>query len=142
MKTIFVKSNIKMREVSNEYIRYWVEDGILHSEFKQDITLHASLCSKIIELRHEISEGKKQYWCYDFKHVTSMPRDGKEYAEKYGQDYLYASAAIVYNHLQKYIVNIFIAIKNPKIPFKAFTNKEKAVQWLKEIKEKNERANT
>ena len=46
-----------------------------------------------------------------------------------------------YNHLQKYIVNIFIAMKNPTVPFKAFTNKEKAILWLKEIKEKNEKRN-
>jgi hypothetical protein len=128
-----------MKQLENEHVVFWIEDKILYSKFKHEIILNPAVCSEFIRLRHEISAGEKQYWCYDFKHVISMPREGKEYAEQYGQDYLHASAAVVYNHLQKFIVNIFISIKNPKIPFKAFTNKEKAVQWLKEIKERNEK---
>lgn len=133
---------MKEKHIENENVVFWIEDDILFSEFKHDVIINTSLCSEVIRLRHEISAGEKQYWCYDFKHVISMPREGKDYAEKYGQDYLYASAAVVYNHLQKFIVNIFISIKNPKIPFKAFTDKEKAVKWLNEIKRKNEGRNT
>ena len=130
-----------MKKLSNDFVTFWQEDGLLFSEFKHDVILNLNVCSELIRLRHEISADEKQYWCYDFKRVISMPREGKEYAEQYGQDYLHASAAVVYNHLQKYIVNIFIAMKNPTVPFKAFTNKEKAILWLKEIKEKNEKRN-
>ena len=34
--------------------------------------------------------------------------------------------------------NIFISLKNPKIPFKLFIEKEDAVEWLNRIKQKNE----
>ena len=117
--------------LENEFIRFWLDDGILFSEYKKAIHLDLNLGVEIIKLRHEISAGEKQYWCYDFKNLISMPSDTKEHAAKYGQDFLHATAVIVYNHLQKFIVNIFISLKKPKIPFMAFTDKEKAIAWLR-----------
>ena len=117
--------------LENEFIRFWLDDGILFSEYKKPIHLDLNLGVEIIKLRHEISAGEKQYWCYDFKNLISMPSDTKEHAAKYGQDFLHATAVIVYNHLQKFIVNIFISLKKPKIPFMAFTDKEKAIEWLR-----------
>ena len=128
-----------MESLENDYIKFWFEDGILHSTFlKQNVILDAPLAKNVITLRHEASNGEKQYWCYDFRNIKSMPKDGKDYADKYGQEYLHAAAAIVDNHIQKFIVNLFISIKNPVIPFKAFTSKEKDVQWLNEIKIANQ----
>lgn len=126
-------------ELEDDFQRMWFEDnGILFSEFKKEVILDIDTCKKSIELRHKISAGKKQFWCYDFRYIKSMPSDGKEYADKYGQDYLYAAAALVHNHIQKYIVNIFIAIKKPKIPFRAFTDKTQAINWLLKQKQEHE----
>jgi hypothetical protein len=129
---------MKSKVLENEYIRFWIENRILFSEYKKPINLDLNIGVEIIKLRHEISAGEKQYWCYDFKNIISMPSETKEHAAKYGQEYLHATAVIVYNHLQKFIVNIFISLKKPTIPFMAFTDKEKALQWLKLHQEKNE----
>lgn len=128
-----------VRIIEDDLHKIWLaSDGILYSEFKQEVTLNVATCQHIINVRHNISEGENQYWLYDFKNIKSMPSDGKEYADKYGQDFLYASAALVHNHLQKYIVNIFIAIKKPKVPFRAFTDKKEAREWLLKYKNSNE----
>ena len=129
---------MKEQTLENEFIRFWIEDGILFSEFKQPIHLDLNIGVDIINLRHKISAGEKQYWCYDFKNILSMSSETKEQAAKYGQEYLHATAAIVYNHFQKFIVNIFISLKKPKIPFLAFTDKEKAISWLRSHQEKNQ----
>ncbi len=129
---------MKEQTLENEFIRFWIEDGILFSEFKQPIHLDLNIGVDIINLRHKISAGEKQYWCYDFKNILSMSSETKEHAAKYGQEYLHATAVIVYNHLQKFIVNIFISLKKPKIPFLAFTDKEKAISWLRSHQEKNQ----
>ncbi len=44
-----------------------------------------------------------------------MPSEGKDYADKYGQDFLHATAALVHNHLQKYIVNIQLKYNDTSI---------------------------
>lgn len=128
-----------LRELEDDLLRIWLgSDGILYSEFKQEVTLDVPVSQQCINLRHEISAGEHQYWLYDFKYIKKMPSEGKEYADRYGQDYLHAAAALVHNHIQKYIVNIFIAIKKPKVPFRAFTNKQEAIEWLLKHKKANE----
>lgn len=127
------------KEIENDFHKMWFdENGILLSEFTKEVILDVETCKKAIEIRHKISAGNKQYWLYDFKNVKSMPSEGKEYADKYGQDFLHAAAALVHNHIQKYIVNIFIAIKKPKVPFRAFTDKTQAINWLLKHKQENE----
>jgi hypothetical protein len=128
-----------VREIEDDIQKMRLEsDGILYSEFKKEVVLDVVMCKQSINLRHEISAGEHQYWLYDFKNIKSMPSEGKEYANLYGQDFLHASAALVHNHLQKYIVNIFIAIKKPKVPFRAFTDRQEAIDWLLKHKQANE----
>ncbi len=127
-----------MNEIKNNYVRFWIEEGILFNKFSTQIELNSQIVKELIELRHELSDGVFQYWCYDFTEVTSMPKEGRDYADKYGQEFLHASAAIVKSRIQSFIINIFIGLKNPKILFKAFIEKEDAVEWLNRIKQKNE----
>ena len=127
-----------MKQLQNDIVKFWMEDGILYNEFLIPIDLTQSNTKSIIELRNEISKPDKQYWCFDFKNVKSMPKDGRDYTDKHGQDFLHASAALVNSPIQAFIVNIFIKLKNPKVPFKAFVKKEDALNWLEEIKTKKE----
>ena len=127
-----------MTETDNKIFKFWMEEGILYSQFLEPIHLDTILGQKLIDQRHIASDFKKQYWCYDFTNVLSMSKECREHAAKEGQDYLFASAAIVKSRIQSFIINIFISLKNPKIPFKLFIEKEDAVEWLNRIKQKNE----
>ena len=123
-----------MEELENDFIRFWIEDGILYSEYKKPTDITLENAKRLIALRHELSNNKKQYWCYDFKGLKSFTKEGRDYADIHGQDFLHASAAVVNSHITMFLFNIFVKIKNVKIPFKAFKNKDKAVKWLKELK--------
>ena len=123
--------------MKNEIVRFWYDNEILYNEFLEEFILTRENAKKIIELRNLISNNKKQYWCFNLKNVKSMPKDGRDYTDKYGQDFLHASAAVVSNVFEAFVVNIFIKLKRPKVPFKAFSCKEEAVAWLLELKAKN-----
>ena len=127
-----------MSYYKDDIIHFWIEDGILKSEFYNPITLDANYMKEMIKIRHQLSNGEKQYWLYDFRKIENITTECRKYAEKYGQEYLHATAAIVNSHLTKFLVNIFNKINNPKIPFKAFQNEKEAIDWLKGIKQKNE----
>ncbi len=66
-----------------------------------------------------------------------MTKDAKDYASKYGDNYLHAAAIIVHSHLQKFIINTFITVKKPNVKTRIFTDKVKAKNWLLELKAKN-----
>ena len=126
-----------MREASNQFTKYWMEDGIMHSVFLIDFDLTLEKCISLIQFRHEFSQGEKQYWLYDFNGLISMTKEAKDYAAIYGQDYLYAAAIIVHSHLQKFLINTFIIVKKPKVTTRVFTDKTKAKDWLIELKAQN-----
>lgn len=128
---------MNMKEVENDFIKFWIEDGILYSQFKKPIIINMEKIKALIELRTEISAGEKQYWCYDFKNIESYDKEARDYAEIYGQEDLYACAAIFNSHIAKFTLNTFMILKTPLIPLKGFTKKQEAVNWLNEIKKKN-----
>ena len=123
-----------MREGSNQFTKYWMEDGIMHSVFLQDFDLTLEMCISLIQFRHEFSQGEKHYWLYDVNGLNSMTKEAKDYAAIYGQDYLHAAAIIVHSHMQKFIINTFISVKKPKIKTRVFTDKTKAKDWLLDLK--------
>lgn len=136
-RSIFVTQFMQMREVSNQFTKYWMEDGIMHSVFLQDFDLTLEMCISMIHFRHDFSQGEKQYWLYDINGLNSMTKEAKDYAAIYGQDYLYGAAIIVHSHLQKFLINTFIKVKKPLVKTRVFTDKSKAKSWLQELKAQN-----
>ncbi len=126
-----------IKEAENDFIKFWIEDDILYSQFKGQTIGTLENVKAIIDLRHEVSAGEKQYWCYDFGGIKTFDKVARDYADKNGQDYLHACAVILNSHITKFILNTFIILKNPEVPLKGFTNKRDAVHWLNELKKKN-----
>jgi hypothetical protein len=125
-----------MKELENNLIRYWIENGILYSEFKQKIDLNVENVKEFISLRHEISNKKNQYWCMDFENLRSFPKDAQQYTEIYGQEYISAAGVVVSSHVSKFIFNSFALSKTSVVPLQMFSDKEEAVKWLKEMQTK------
>lgn len=127
------------RQLENDFIKFWIEDGILHSGFKIQTTVDFEKIKEVIDLRTEISGGEKQYWCYDFNGIKAYDKEARDYADKNGQGDLHACAVIFNSHIAKFTLNAFMKLKNPLIPLKGFVKKEEAVKWLKELKELKEK---
>lgn len=127
-----------MGTVENDFIKFWIEDDILYSQFKKPTDGTIENIKAIIDLRTEISDDKKQYWCYDFNGIKSYGKEARDYAEKNGQEHLYACAAVLNSHIAKFILNAFMRLKKPTVPLKGFMKKDDAIHWLNELKEKNE----
>jgi hypothetical protein len=122
-----------MKTIENSDIRFWLEEEILFSEYKQPHVMNLENSIAIYELRRQISDGKDQYFCYDIGNLKSMTKEARDYGEIYGQDNLAASAIIVNSHITLFIYNTFLKIKKVKIPVKAFKKRDQGVEWLKKI---------
>lgn len=126
-----------MTEIENEHIKFWMEDGILFSEYKHPFEMNLENSKEIYELRKKISNGQPQFFCYDICNLKSMTKEARDYGELNGQDDLAASSIVVNSHITLFLYNTFLKLKKVKIPVKAFKNKEDAINWLKEIKLKS-----
>lgn len=131
-----------MTELANEFMHFWIADGILYSKFTHKTTFDLDVIKKLIEMRHTISDNVNQYWCYDVRDANSFPKECRDYADKYGQDYLFACALIINSHIQKFLFNAYLKLKKSQIPLQAFTNRDKAVAWLNELKLQNKQCVT
>ncbi|MEN9908821.1 MAG: hypothetical protein RLZZ540_1970 [Bacteroidota bacterium] len=125
-----------IKEAENDFIKFWIEDDILHSQFKKPTIGTLENIKAIIDLRHGVSAGEKQYWCYDFGGIKTFDKVARDYADKNGQDYLHACAVVLNSHINKFILNAFIVLKEPKVPLRGFTQKSEGINWLKELKKK------
>jgi hypothetical protein len=127
-----------MKEVENDFVKFWIEDDILYSQFKKPIDGSVDDIKAIIDLRHEISDDKNYYWCYDFNGIKSYNKEARDYADNYGQENLKACAVILNSHITKFILNTFMMLKKPVVPLRGFTKKSDAVNWLNDLKKKSE----
>lgn len=127
-----------MKEVENNFVKFWFENGILISKFQNDTVIDLDRIKQAIEMRGKISGKQKQYWLYDITNIKNINKEVRDYAEKYGQDYLHCVAMLVNSHITKFIFNSYLKLNKPNLPFMFFSKKEKAIEWLLEIKEKNE----
>lgn len=121
------------RIVENNFIRFWIEDGIMYSAFKEPTVVNLDVARKIVELRHEISQGEKQRWCFDFTLLKEYKKEARDYAAIHGQEYLYGTAVIINSHIERFILNTFMRLKSSKIPLQAFRTREDAAKWLNSI---------
>jgi len=67
-----------MTELENEFIRFWVSDGILYSKFKCEVNFDLDKIKKLIETRHVISNYDNQYWCYDVKEANGFSKECRD----------------------------------------------------------------
>jgi hypothetical protein len=128
---------MKENLVENDFIAFRLENGILFSKFQEGVEVDVERMKELINLREKISSGEMQYWLYDLGNVKNMTKEARDYADRYGQNYLRAVAVLVNSHITKFIFNTYIKLKKPIMPFLVFTNKEKAEEWLLEIKTEN-----
>lgn len=128
-----------MREhyIQKKCIEFWFQNDILMSKFEKGTELDLINVKETIRIREEISKGQKQYWLYDLRNVKNMPKEARDYADEFGQDYLHAVAVLVNSHLTKFIFNSYLKLKTPIMPFQVFADTEKAMSWLLDIKTKN-----
>jgi len=122
--------------IKKECVEFWFENDILMSKFEKDTELDLINIKETIRKRENISEGQKQYWLYDLRNVKNMPKEARDYADQYGQDYLHAVAVLVNSHITKFIFNSYLKLKSPIMPFHVFADSEKAMSWLLEAKNK------
>lgn len=127
-----------MNSLENNYAKCWIEEGILYSTFKGPLDMKLDIMKEIIAIRHEVSNGKKQYWCFFAHGIKSYPKEARDYSAIHGQDFIHAVAAVVNSHIAMFIFNAFLKINKPSIPFKAFRTEAEAVTWLRKLKAENE----
>ncbi|MCG8321482.1 MAG: hypothetical protein MI921_18405 [Cytophagales bacterium] len=128
----------KQNYLENKYVEIWIEDGIIFEVFKPGTVINLEAGRKVVADRLKVSDHTTMPLFVDMRQLLSINKETRRYmASKEALHYLSAGAFLVKSTINRLAFNAFQVLSNPPIPTKGFTNKEKALNWLKYIKNVN-----
>lgn len=119
--------------LENEYCKIVLDDNIMECKFKvKFITLE--IAKACVKARISVSEQKSQLVLIDMREVSKVPKEVREYlATPYSQRFIKVGALFVGSKISRIIGNFFFYLCKPSCPCQLFTNRKKAIQWLKQM---------
>lgn len=125
-----------METFENNYVKIWIEDDILYSNYQKNIIIDLDIAKKIIEDRVKFTKGKNYPILIDFTNMHSVTKEAREYmnSPEGGLKGLLGGAFLSNSLVTTLFVNLYLKINQPTIPAKFFTKKEDAINWLKSLK--------
>jgi hypothetical protein len=107
-------------------------DGIVYVFFKENCVLDVALQHKMLGPYNEITEGKMTPFLFMADKGVTLTKEARDNAivmEKITP--CSASAVVVTNLAYKLIAHFYMQFNKPLRPYKVFSNKGEAVEWLK-----------
>jgi hypothetical protein len=127
----------KMDFIENEYVKLWIEEGIIHEFFKVErITLE--MAKRIVQDRLKLSNGVTMPIFIYSNNVKTFDKDARDYfGTEESLKYLSASAMVVDNYITMMVAKLFLAFTKPAIKVEIFKSDKKALTWLQNYKNLN-----
>lgn len=129
----------KQSYIENEYVEFWIEDGIVYEIFKPHVTeVNLDMAKTIVELRLKISAGHTRPLFIDSVNVKDIHKEARKYFYKDDSlRYISASAFLVHSYVPWLVGKIFTALIPSKVKTDLFRTKTAALNWLSHYKELN-----
>lgn len=107
-------------------------DGIVHVLFHKNTVLDLPLQMLLLNIYQEITGRKKHPFLFEAFEGVKVTKEAKENAiriedEAPGLAYAVVAPSLAY----QLIANFYLKVKKPKMPYKVFSKKEEAVEWLR-----------
>jgi hypothetical protein len=128
---------LKQDFFENEYVQYWIEDGIIMECFKKDLVkIDLKIAKVIVQDRlKNVTKGVRMPMFVDTNKSLYMDKESREYfagAESLSD--IKASALLINNTIAFLAAKLFLTLNRPKVKFEFFSDKEKALEWLQKFK--------
>ena len=125
-----------MREISSVYGTIREVDGILHLKYSGE-NIKLSDAQKLVQDRLDLTNYSVSFLFFDGTNVKSIDKETRDFFGSSQGTYLVGGIAIYSNSklatfLANFLVNVNLVRYN--FPIKVFSDKEEAIQWIKNIK--------
>ena len=106
--------------------------GILIQTYNEDTDLTLDDAQADFESYNALCEECKMPVLIDMENVKSVEREARAYySSEQATKYITAAALLITNPVNRIIGNFYMGLNKTAFPFRLFTEKEKAIQWLK-----------
>jgi hypothetical protein len=108
------------------------DDGIIHIHLKANTEIELSDAVLIVEAMGKLGGGKKFPVLIDAGEFVSIDKEVRVFSASTESNlYTLADAIAFYSLAQKLIADFYVKHNKPAVPTRVFSDKDKAVQWLK-----------
>lgn len=119
------------KEIVLEYATLRYEEPIIHITFKENIELGFPETRELIFNSEKLSNNKPYFVLSDVRTNVQVTPEGKRVAANANEAILNRGCAILLNsNMLKLGINFFNEFNTPSFPFRAFTDKQEAIDWL------------
>lgn len=119
------------QEIILEYATLYYEEPIVYIVFNDGVELGFPETKELISCAEKLSDYKPYFVFSDVRANVQVTREGKRVARDRNQAPLHLGSAILLNStMLKFGINFFKDIGDPSYPFRAFTDKQEAINWL------------
>lgn len=124
----------KLSYYENEFCEYWIDDhGVVHEIFKDSFKRLNLEVAKVITIdRLKVSNGVARPLYVELGKATRMDRVANRYLSTgEAMNCLTATGILVRDQIEKVGANLYTGLFTPSVPTKFFTDKDKALAWLR-----------
>jgi hypothetical protein len=122
----------------NEYISVTLEDGIIIAIYKPNLKIDLKVAKATVEARKVISNGNVFPGLADIRNLKSITDEARDWLGTKEPNELLSSCAVLTNNpIQNLLANFYLKFSKPPIPTKLFTDKSKAIRWLRLYLQRN-----
>ena len=120
-----------MKEIHLSYVSIHYSEPIVYYTYKEGAELGFPEIRELIAYAEQTS-GKKPYVTFDDVRVhVNITNEGKRVLQDMSNmPYFRGTAALVKNSIHKFAADLLNNFHRPAYPFRAFTSKEEAIEWL------------
>jgi hypothetical protein len=123
-----------MIEIELSYVYISFKTPIVYYRYKEGVELGFPEIRELVQYAEKLSSGKPYVTLSDVRVDLNITEEGKRYVAKPEHMPLFrGTAVLVKNNMFKFAANFMNQFSKKDSPFKAFTDREKAVEWLKEL---------
>lgn len=117
--------------IENEYARFWIDRDILFFVYKTNIIVTLEAAKKIVADRIEFQKEKSYPIFCDIRGIKDVHKNARDYLAREGSILTRAVSILVDPPISRAILDFYLKMSKPPIPTKVFTDKHKALRFLK-----------
>jgi hypothetical protein len=122
----------------NNYITTYMENEFLVAVYKPNLIIDLAVAKETVHARKKVGNGIDRLVYVDIRNLKSVTDEARDWLGTIeANQYIKAMAIHTNNPIQNLLANFYLMFSKPPMPTKLFTDKDKALRWLKLYTQQN-----
>lgn len=115
----------------NEFAIFWISENILFVEYKPDVVINLVAAQRIVADRMQMQKEKVYPVLCDVRGIADSDKAARDYLAQHGSVLTKAVSILANQTISIVMISFYLKISKPQVPTKVFSDKAKALEFLK-----------